>query len=404
MMSTVTLTDIKKAQERLGSIPHRTPLDCSRTFSEMTGGKIYTKQENLQKTGSFKLRGALNKIMTLSPEESRRGVIAASAGNHAQGVAFAATAQEISSVIVMPEGAPLAKAAATKSYGAEVILFGKTYDDAYAHAKKIQEEEKLTFIHAFNDPFVIAGQGTIGLEILEELPDLDTLVVPMGGGGLAAGMAVAVKEMNPKIRIIGVQSEGAPALSLSFQQGTVVGTEEAKTIADGIAVKQPGDLTFELIRRYVDEVVTVSEAEIARAILLMLERSKLIVEGAGAVSLAATLFGKIKVPKGPLVSLISGGNIDVNAISRIIERGLMESGRRVRLAILVPDQPGNLCRLLDIVAQHKANVVQVYHALSSESVDLGVVDVDLILETRDPQHCEDIVRALDRTGFSVKIR
>lgn len=403
-MSTVTLADVKKAQERMGKIPHRTPLDCSRTFSEMTGGVIYSKLENLQKTGSFKLRGALNKIMTLSSEEAEHGVIAASAGNHAQGVAFAATAQGISSVIVMPEGAPLAKAAATKSYGAKVILAGKTYDDAYATARRIQEEQQLTFIHAFNDPFVIAGQGTIGLEILEELPDLDTLVVPMGGGGLAAGVAVAVKEMNPKIRVIGVQSEGAPALAKSFKKGTLVETDDAKTIADGIAVKKPGELTFELIHRYVDDVVTVSEAEIARAILLMLERSKMIVEGAGAVSLAATLFNKFPIPKGPLVSLISGGNIDVNAISRIIDRGLIESGRRVRLAVLVPDQPGNLYRLLEIVAQHKANVVQVYHALSSECVVLGLVDVDLILETRDRQHCEDIVEALNRTGFSVKVR
>lgn len=403
-MNKVTLKDVLEARERLGKIPHHTPLDCSRTFSEMTGGVIHMKLENLQKTGSFKLRGALNKIKALSQEESCLGVIAASAGNHAQGVAFGATAAGIPSVIVMPEGAPIAKVMATRSYGARVVLAGNNYDAAYQRALEIQSEERQTFIHAFDDPFVIAGQGTVALEVLDDLPDLGTMVVPMGGGGLAAGIAVALKERNPKIKVIGVQAEGAPALAKSFRSNCLIDTTQAVTMADGIAVMKPGNLTFELIHRYVDDVVTVSEAEIARTILLLLERSKMIVEGAGAVSLAATLFEKFPISKKPLVSLISGGNIDVNAISRIIERGLIESGRRSRLTIMVPDQPGNLRKILEIVAEKKANVVQVYHALSTESVATAQIEVDLILDTRDKEHTEEIYYALRKAGFLVSMR
>lgn len=403
-MTSITLKDIQDARERMGNIPHRTTLDHSRTFSGMTGGEVHMKLENLQKTGSFKLRGALNKIMTLAPAEAKLGVIAASAGNHAQGVAFGATAAGIPSVVVMPENAPIGKVMATKDYGARVILAGKNYDEAYDRAKQIQKDEHQTFIHAFDDPAVIAGQGTIGLEILADLPHVDTVVVPMGGGGLAAGIAVAIKESNPKARVIGVQAEGAPALAESFKSQCLVKSSQAATMADGIAVMKPGILTFDLIQRYVDDVVVVSEAEIARSILLLLERAKMSVEGAGAVSLAATLFGKIAIPTGPVVSIISGGNIDVNTISRIIERGLFESGRRVRLAVNVPDQPGNLCRLLETVAEKKANVVQVYHALSTACAINSYVEVDVILETRDKDHGEDIVKALMKDGFSVVIR
>ena len=403
-MTSVTLKEIQEARERIGKIPHHTTLDRSRTFSDMVNGQVYMKLENLQKTGSFKLRGALNKIMTLSPEEARLGVIAASAGNHAQGVAFGATAANIPSVIVMPEGAPLAKVAATRSYGARVVLAGKNYDAAYERAVEIQSEERQTFVHAFNDPQVIAGQGTIGLEILEDLPELDTVVVPMGGGGLAAGIAVALKESNPKVRIIGVQAEGAPALVESFRNGKLAGTEQVATMADGIAVMKPGTMTFDLIHRYMDDVVTVSEEEIARSMLLLLERAKMIVEGAGAVSLAATLFGKIAIPKGPLTTVISGGNIDVNSISRIIERGLMESGRRTRLSVMVPDQPGNLQKVLEIIADTGANVVQVYHALSMDSVSKALIEVDAILDTRDKEHGEEICSALCRAGFETVFR
>ena len=400
----VTLAEIQKAQERIGKTLHHTPLDCSRTFSKMTDQQIYLKLENLQKTGSFKLRGALNKILSLSPEEANRGVIAASAGNHAQGVAFGATEANISSVIVMPEGAPIAKVSATKGYGAKVVLAGKNYDEAYQKACQIQQEEGQTFIHAFDDPAVIAGQGTLGLEIFNELPEVGTVLVPMGGGGLAAGVAVALKESNPKIKVIGVQAEGAPALVKSFRNHCYTETDSASTMADGIAVMKPGKLTYDLIQRYVDDVVTVGEAEISRAILLLLERSKMMVEGAVAVSLAATLFSGLKFSNGPVVDIISGGNIDVNLISRIIERGLIESGRRVRLSMLVPDRPGTLNRILEVIAENKANVVQIYHSMSAQCVGIGQIEVDLILETKDKTHAEGIVDVLEKRGFSVSFK
>ena len=316
--NTLTLKDIKAARERIGKIIHRTALDHSRTFSEMTGLPVYLKLENLQKTGSFKLRGALNKILTLDSDQARRGVIAASAGNHAQGVAFGATAAGIASTIVMPESAPMAKAAATRGYGAEVILAGANYDAAYATSLEIAKREGQTFIHAFDDPVVMAGQGTMGLEILEDLPETGTVVIPIGGGGLAAGMAVALKELKPGIKIIGVQAAGAPAVAETFRNHCRTETLSAVTMADGIAVMKPGMITCEVIQNYLDDVVTVEEEEIARAILLMLERSKLTVEGAGAVSLAALISGKIPHTTLPVVPILSGGNIDVNVISELL--------------------------------------------------------------------------------------
>ena len=402
--NTLTLKDIKAARERIGKIIHRTALDHSRTFSEMTGLPVYLKLENLQKTGSFKLRGALNKILTLDSDQARRGVIAASAGNHAQGVAFGATAAGIASTIVMPESAPMAKAAATRGYGAEVILAGANYDAAYATSLEIAKREGQTFIHAFDDPVVMAGQGTMGLEILEDLPETGTVVIPIGGGGLAAGMAVALKEMKPGIKIIGVQAAGAPAVAETFRNHCRTETLSAVTMADGIAVMKPGMITCEVIQNYLDDVVTVEEEEIARAILLMLERSKLTVEGAGAVSLAALISGKIPHTTLPVVPILSGGNIDVNVISRIIERGLAQAGRRVRLSAIVPDQPGNLQKILGIVADKKANVVQVYHAMDVKSASFSQVEVDMTLETRDKAHAEEIVIALCKAGYFVELR
>ena len=387
--NTLTLKDIKAARERIGKIIHRTALDHSRTFSEMTGLPVYLKLENLQKTGSFKLRGALNKILTLDSDQARRGVIAASAGNHAQGVAFGATAAGIASTIVMPESAPMAKAAATRGYGAEVILAGANYDAAYATSLEIAKREGQTFIHAFDDLMVMAGQGTMGLEILEDLPETGTVVIPIGGGGLAAGMAVALKELKPGIKIIGVQAAGAPAVAETFRNHCRTETLSAVTMADGIAVMKPGMITCEVIQNYLDDVVTVEEEELARAILLMLERSKLTVEGAGAVSLAALISGKIPHTTLPVVPILSGGNIDVNVISRIIERGLAQAGRRVRLSAIVPDQPGNLQKILGIVADKKANVVQVYHAMDVKSASFSQVEV---------------VIALCKAGYFVELR
>ena len=400
--TTVNLAAVERALVTLQGVIHATPLDRSRTFSALTGCDLYLKLENLQKTGSFKIRGAYNKIQSLTAAERARGVIAASAGNHAQGVASAAHTAGIKSTIVMPEGAPLAKIIATRSYGAEVILHGSVYDDAYTKAKQVQEDSGQVFIHAFNDNAVIAGQGTVGLEILRELNDVTSIVVPIGGGGLIAGIAVAVKELAPHVKIYGVQAQGAAAMYLSKQAHALKTIPDAVTMADGIAVKIPGDLTFAIIDKYVDDVVVIDDEATASTILMLLERAKLMVEGAGAVSLAAILHGKIPTT-GKVVSVISGGNIDVNIISRIIERGLVKAGRRVKISTMVDDRPGALQRLLAAIAVVKANVIHVYHDRVEHDVPIGKAVVEVGLETRDALHTEELLASLSKEGYKVQV-
>ena len=398
---TVTLDDIKKAQLGLQGNLRPTPLHHSPNISTHVGLPIYFKTENLQRAGSFKIRGAITKMASLTPEEKSRGVIAASAGNHAQGVALAAQALGITSIICMPEGAPITKVSATEGYGATVVLHGQTYDDAYQKALELQQAHGYTFIHGFDDPYTIAGQGTIGLEILQDLPDIKTVFVPIGGGGLISGIALALKAVKPDVRIIGVQAAGAPAIYLSQKQGELVYTDSVRTIADGIAIKRPGKLNWEMIRQYVDEVVLVDEEEIAQSILYLLERAKLMVEGAGAVGLAALLNQKAQNVEGPVCVILSGGNIDVNVLSRIIERGLVKAGRYVRLATFVPDRPGGLQRLLATVAQAGANVINVTHQRWLNKVTIGEVEIDLALETRDAKHVEQMLEVLRQDGYHV---
>ena len=400
MKTFLSLDDIRAAAEALTGVAHETPLEGSSTFSGIAGFPVYLKLENLQKTGSFKLRGAYNKIRLLSPSEKARGVIAASAGNHAQGVAYAARHAGIRSVIVMPETAPLSKVSATRGYGAEVVLAGSSYDEAFARAKELETEEGLTFVHAFNDPAVMAGQGTLGLEILKALPGVEAVIVPVGGGGLIAGVATAIKELAPQVKVYGVQAEGADAMALSQKAGTLLQTAAATTIADGIAVKVPGDATFEVVRKYVDDIVTIDDEAIASAILMLLERAKLLAEGAGAIGLAALMHGKIAA-RGPVACLISGGNIDVNFIARIIERGLVKAGRRVILTTYVIDRPGALQKLLASIAACRGNVLYVHHDRIQHDVPLGQAKVQVSLETRDTAHTEEILAALQREGYAV---
>lgn len=401
-MQGITLADVQQAHRAMYDVVHRTSLDQSTTFSQMAGYDVYLKLENLQKTGSFKIRGAYNKIHSLTSEEKAKGVIAASAGNHAQGVAYAARMAGIKATIVMPEVAPLAKIMATRGYGAEVILNGMVYDDAFLKAQEVEEERGQTFIHAFNDYQVMAGQGTIGLEILEELEDVSAIVVPVGGGGLIAGIALAVKELAPHVKIYGVQAQGAPAMYMSKKAHNRKTTPDAITIADGIAVKVPGDLTFAVIDKYVDDIVVVDDEAIASTILMLLERAKMMVEGAGAVGLAAILNHKIP-GKGKVVNVVSGGNVDVNFISRIIERGLVRAGRRIKISTFINDRPGILQQLLTIIANACANVIHVSHNRIEQDVPIGQAVVEISLETRDAGHAEQILVKLRENGYNARI-
>lgn len=402
MNSEQFLADIKKAQAVLKGVVHNTPLDKSATFSSMVGAEVYLKLENLQKTGSFKIRGACNKIHNLSSEEKAKGVIAASAGNHAQGVAYAATAANIKSTIVMPEMAPLAKVMATRGYGAEVVLHGSVYDEAFFKAQDIAKKTGQTYIHAFNDRSVIAGQGTIGLEILESLEDVDAIIAPVGGGGLLAGIAIAVKTLAPHVKVYGAQAAGASAFYLSKKEKTLKTTLDAITMCDGIAVKAPGEETFKIINEYVDDIVLVDDEATASTMLMLLERSKLMVEGAGAVGLAAVLHNKIPL-KGKIATVISGGNVDVNFISQIIERGLVKSGRRIRINTLIKDKPGELQRMLAVLASEKANIIQVIHDRIEKNVPIGQAVVQISLETTDVIHSDRILKALAEHGYRAEI-
>lgn len=399
----VSLQDIWKAKENLDGIIHKTNLDLSHTFSELAGNSVFLKTENLQKTGSFKIRGAYNHIVSLSPEERAKGVIAASAGNHAQGVALGATRAGIPSTIVMPQGAPISKITATRGYGADVILHGHVYDDAYNKALEIQKEKGSTFVHAFDNKEVIAGQGTIGLEILDEAPDIDAILVPIGGGGLISGIAVAVKALKPKIKIIGVEARGAACLKASRENGKMCSLDTAQTIADGIAVKCPGELTYDLIEKYVDDIVTVSDEEIASTILLLLERAKLVAEGAGATALAALVYKKTQLKNKRVAAVISGGNIDMNFISRIIEKGLVKTGRNVKLKAIITDKPGNLQQFLRIIAENKANVISIHHDRLKEEIPLDQAVVQVVLETQSSEHVNTLVKNLNQAGFLTEV-
>lgn len=365
------------------------------------GVNVYLKTENLQRTGSFKLRGAYYKISQLSDEEKAHGVIACSAGNHAQGVALAAQSSGIPAVICLPEGAPISKVEATRSYGANVVLVPGVYDDAYQKALELRDEKGYTFIHPFDDELVIAGQGTIGLEILDQLDEVEAVVVPVGGGGLISGVAYAIKTLRPDVKVYGVQSEGAPSMVTSLEEEKIVCLEEVRTIADGIKVKEPGENTFDLVRNYVDEIVTVSDDEVAGAILHLIESQKLITEGAGAVSVAAVMYDKLPVQGKNVVCLLSGGNIDVTILSKVIERGLLKSGRNDTLAIQLSDQPGQLAKVSALLADLGANVVSVFYEKASEGSSITDCVLRINIETRDAKHIEQVHEALENGGFKL---
>jgi threonine dehydratase len=391
----ITLKDIEDARARLNRAIYHSPCPLSLTLSRLCGLRTYFKLENLQMTGSFKERGALNKLLLLSEAERKAGVIAASAGNHAQGVAYHATRLGVRSTIVMPRPTPLIKVVNTRDLGGEVVLHGANYDEALAHAKQLAAEKGLTFIHAFDDEAIIAGQGTIGLELLEEEIAFDAVVVPVGGGGLISGVAIAMKERRPNIRVIGVEPDHCAAMKAALVAGKPVEISTRPTIADGLAVKRAGERTVAIVRRYVDDVVTVSEDEIASAILKLLEIEKTVVEGGGAAGLAAVLFNKIAGLEGKNVAMIiSGGNIDPNLLSKIIERGLAKDGRMVRIRVLGRDRPGELARICQHAANVGANILEVTHNRAFANLEVGGVEIDLILETRGHDHVEQLLNVL----------
>lgn len=363
--------------------------------------QIYLKTENLQITGSFKVRGAYYKISQLSDEEKKKGVIACSAGNHAQGVALAAAKNKIRSLICIPDSAPISKVEATKSYGAEVCLVQGVYDDAFQKACELQKESGATFIHPFNDPDVIAGQGTIGLEILNQLPEVDAVIVPVGGGGLIAGVAFAVKSLNPNCKVYGVQACGAPSMAQALEKHKVEALQNVSTFADGIAVKCPGDLTYELCSKYVDKIVTVTDDEISTAILTLIEKHKMIAEGAGAVSVAAAMFNKVNVKGKKVVCLLSGGNIDVTILSKVINRGLLKAGRSSDLTIEMIDKPGQLKEVSALIADLGANVVSVHHERGGENTGINACTLRIRMETRDWQHVQQIREAITGAGYTI---
>jgi threonine dehydratase len=397
---TLTLADVLAARERIGSSVYRSPCVRSEMLTRITGQTVFLKLENLQMTGSFKERGALNRIATLTPEQAKRGVVAASAGNHAQGVAYHATLRGIRSVIVMPLTTPLVKVTATRDFGAEVVLHGANYEEACTEATRLCAEQNMTFIHPFDDILVMAGQGTIGLEMLEQVDGLEAVIVPIGGGGLIGGIACAVKESNPKVRVVGVQTARLPSMKEAIAQHHPVTLEAATTIADGIAVRRAGDVTFPVVERYVDEIVTVDEDEIASAILTLLEREKTLAEGAGATALAALLQHRTSLPKGAKTAvLVCGGNIDVTLLSRIIERGLLQDGRIIRLRIHLLDKPGALKDLTELIARHRVNIVDTLYNRAYYGVNLGDTAIDITMETRGREQVEELLAALGAAGY-----
>lgn len=399
MKKSLTLDHVYKANYVLSNVVRQT--DVLYAPKLRPGAELYLKTENLQVTGSFKVRGAYYKMSQLSQEERSRGVVACSAGNHAQGVALAAQKNGIKAVICLPDGAPISKVEATKSYGAEICLVEGVYDDAYQKALQLRDEEGYTFIHPFDDPDVIAGQGTIALELISQVPDMDAVIVPIGGGGLISGIAYTMKSLNPKVKVYGVQASGAPSMLNSIHDAHIETLDSVFTIADGIAVKQPGSLTYDICSKYVDEIVTVTDDEISAAILALMEQHKLVTEGAGAVAVAAAMFGKVNLTGQKTVCLLSGGNIDVTILSRVIARGLLMSGRSCQLNIELVDKPGQLMNVSRIIAEQGGNVTSVHHEHSNEGSDVNGCYLRLTLETRNFEHIEKIKKAL--TDFGIKL-
>ncbi len=399
----VSVADIIQARQRISDFVLRTPCAYSQKLSMLTSCEVYLKLENFQMTGAYKQRGSFNKILQLSDTEKKRGVITSSAGNHAQGVAYASQCNGIDATIVMPRYTPLSKIEGTREFQAKVILHGDNYEEAFQKAKELKKEHGLTFVHPFDDPVIIAGQGTIGLELYEQRADLEVLVIPVGGGGLIAGIATVIKEVNPKVRIVGVQAEMMPSMQKSLAAGKVTLIPSMHTIAEGIAVAKVGKHTFPIVKKYVDEVVTVGEEEIAHAVMILLEREKKLVEGAGAAGLAALCHDKIKGVHGKRVGLIiSGGNIDITLLSRILERGLLQEGRLANFKVVVPDRPGVLQELSSIVAHHEANILQISHNRAFSSAQLEEAEVEFTLETKGHASIREIMASLQKKGFAIK--
>ncbi len=393
----ITVDDVFEAYRNIKNVVHRTPLVFSYTLSDITGANVYLKLENLQRTGSFKIRGAYNRIYKIKDPKTR--VLAASAGNHAQGVALAAKILNLKATVVMPEGTPINKVLAVKNYGAEVILKGQNFDEAYAFARALEKDTGYMFIHPFDDSDVISGQGTIGLEISQQLKEIDAVVVPVGGGGLISGIALALTAYNSDIDIYGVESKNVPAMSLSLKAGRIVEAPSQPTLADGIAVRKVGEITFELVKRYVREVITIEESEIEDVLLYLSQYKNLVVEGAGAVSLAGLYRVGKNLSGKNVVVVISGGNIDINVLSKIIERGMVKSGRLMRLEVELPDVPGALGKLSSLLGEMKANIVHIFHDRLSEGLPLDRAMVEVTLETRDYDHQKSIIRTLERYGY-----
>ncbi|MGQ4554566.1 threonine ammonia-lyase [Halobellus sp. GM3] len=400
----LSLADVEAARDRIGDVARWTPLEYSHALSEMTGADVHLKLENFQRTGAFKIRGATNRIATLSEAERAAGVVTASAGNHAQGVALAATRSGVDATIVMPEHAPISKVEATERYGGRTVLYGADYDEAQAKAHEIEHEEGQTYVHAFDDDLVMAGQGTIGLEIVEDCPDVETVVVPVGGGGLISGIATAVKGLKPDVRVIGVQAEGAASLPASLSAGEIRERDAVNTIADGIATRRVGDRPFEIIRERVDEVVTVTDEEIAVALTYLLERSKTLVEGAGAVPFAALLFEAFDYEAGEtVVPALCGGNIDTNQLTTVLVRGLVETGRYLKIRTVLRDRPGALEDLVEIISERRANIYAIQHDRTSRDVAMNEADVEIDIETRGRDHIEELLGALRDAGYAVEV-
>jgi threonine dehydratase len=396
----VTLPEIQAALGRIRESIYLSPCARSEHFSQLSDNSVYLKLDNLQRTGAFKERGALNKLLTLTRQERAQGVIAASAGNHAQGLAYHAGKHGIRALICMPLTTPLTKVSATKSYGADVVLYGANYDEACEEAIRLGQQQHLTFVHPFDDDAVIAGQGTLGLEILQQHPEIEVIVAPIGGGGLIGGIACAVKQTSPGVKIIGVQPARLPSMKAAVSQGKPVTLAPAATIADGIAVRRAGDRTLPLVQKYVDDIVTVDEEEIANAILLLLEREKTLAEGAGAAALAALVNRKVQFTGKKIAVLVGGGNIDVTLLARIMERGLVKDGRLVRLRVHLPDYPGALHKLTGILAEHRANIVETSYDRAYYGVNLGDTAIDITMETRGPEHIAELLSALSAGGYA----
>ncbi len=400
----LTVEDVEQARQRIEDLANETPTRHSRTFSARTGAEVHLKLEIFQRTGAFKIRGAANRIRTLDPEERTAGVVTASAGNHAQGVALAARASDVDATVVMPEGAAISKVDATQAYGATVRLEGEDYTAAQQAAERIVESEGRTYVHAFDDPAVMAGQGTIGLEVLEAVPDLETVVVPIGGGGLIGGIATAVKSRAPDARIVGVQAAGAASIPQSLERGEIVAREAVDTIADGIATRRVGDRPFEIIRERVDEVVTVTDDELANTLTQLLERSKVVAEPAGAAGLAALDHGRFAVDEDEVVvPILSGGNIDLNVLTTVILRGLVESGRYVKLRTVLKDRPGALEALSGLIGDQRANIYAIRHDRTSRDVAMNAAEVELELETRGRDHLREVIEGLEAEGYEVDV-